>query len=111
MKVETLNEYQRLALITANHDLDSKIDLAVASLGVAGEAGEVADHVKKYLGHGHELDREKMIKECGDVLWYVSKIAHCLDVSLQEIAERNIEKLAKRYPEGFSEEASKNRKE
>ena len=63
----------------------------------------------KILGHGHELDRDKVIKELGDVLWYIAAIASFLHVPLDEIAQRNIDKLAARYPEGFSNERSINR--
>ncbi|MBQ2862402.1 MAG: nucleoside triphosphate pyrophosphohydrolase family protein, partial [Oscillospiraceae bacterium] len=67
--------------------------------------------VKKHLFHGHELDREALIKELGDVAWYLAEASEALDVSLDEVFERNIEKLKKRYPEGFSSERSINREE
>jgi NTP pyrophosphatase (non-canonical NTP hydrolase) len=80
--------------------------LAHYALGVTGEAGEVADIVKKHLFHGHPLDVEKLKLELGDVLWYVSSIALLLDVDLSAVAEANIAKLSKRYPNGFSTAAS-----
>lgn len=108
--LKTLDDYQRLAGVTANSELDEKMNLAVLSLGVAGEAGEVADYVKKHLGHGHNLDIDKLAKELGDVLWYVAVLSSAVGLSLQDVAQRNIDKLAARYPEGFSELASKTRK-
>jgi NTP pyrophosphatase (non-canonical NTP hydrolase) len=83
--------------------------VAVLALGLAGETGEVVEHVKKYLGHGHALDLALVQKELGDVLWYVSALASYLDLDLNTIGEQNIQKLRERYPEGFSHEASRNR--
>jgi NTP pyrophosphatase (non-canonical NTP hydrolase) len=80
-----------------------------AVLGLAGEAGEIADAWKKHVYHGHGLDAGEMVNELGDVLWYVTLFADALGVPLGRIMERNIEKLAKRYPDGFSTEASINR--
>lgn len=135
--VVSLNDYQTLAGVTANQDmlsqilvkcgfsenllslvmsvpeaqkLQQRIDVAVLSLGITGEAGEVADLIKKHVGHDHDLDRNKVKKELGDVLWYVAVLANSLGISLQEVAQGNIDKLAARYPNGFNVEQSKNRK-
>lgn len=93
-----------------------RLKLAVMGLGVAGEAGEVVELIKKHVGHGHELPPdghelppELLKKELGDVLWYVAAIATLAGFSLDEVAQLNIAKLKARYPEGFSEAASKNR--
>lgn len=106
-----INLYQKLAQRTANQELDFKKRLSVAGLGLTGEAGEVADLIKKYVGHGHELDQEELVKELGDQLWYIAEVASILGVTLEEVATKNIHKLKERYPEGFSEELSINRKE
>lgn len=108
--VVTLDEYQAIAGSTANKDLDAKTNLAVLTLGLAGESGEVADHVKKHLGHFHELDLVKMKKELGDVLWYVATCAASLGFTLRDVAQANVDKLAERYPNGFNVQDSKNRK-
>jgi len=102
--------YQREAYRTAGHDSHSE-GLCAVGLGVAGEAGEVADYLKKVLLHGHTLDKDKLVKELGDVMWYIALAASIIDVPLSEIASRNIEKLRKRYPDGFSPQASINRPE
>ncbi len=107
----TVNEYQKLAMTTLNNELDKKQILTNAVMGLCGESGEACDIVKKHLFHGHELDREALIKELGDVAWYLAEASEALDVSLDEVFERNIEKLKKRYPEGFSSERSINREE
>ncbi len=107
----TINEYQKLAMTTLNPELDKKDVLINGVMGLCGESGEVIDIVKKHLAQGHELDKEKIIKELGDVAWYMAEIATVLDVELEDILVQNIEKLKKRYPEGFSVENSVNRAE
>ena len=106
-----INEYQKLAMVTLNRELDKKQMLTNAVMGLCGESGEASDIVKKHLFHSHELDREALIKELGDVAWYLAEAAEALDISLEEVLEKNIEKLRKRYPEGFSAERSINRTE
>lgn len=102
------NEYQRLAQRTCN--AKSKTDKIINGvLGLNGESGEVTDIVKKYYFQGHELDKDKIIDELGDVMWYIAEICTALDVSIAEVAELNIEKLKERYPDGFESERSVNR--
>lgn len=107
----TINEYQRLAMTTLNPHLDKKDVLINGVMGLCGEAGEAIDIVKKHLAQGHELDREKLIGELGDIAWYLAETATVLDVDLEEVLTRNIEKLKRRYPEGFDSARSLNRKE
>ena len=102
----TPNEYQKLAMTTLNPQLAQKDVLINAVMGLCGESGEAIDIVKKYLHQGHELDREKLIKELGDIAWYLAEAATALDIDLETVLERNIEKLKSRYPEGFSAERS-----
>jgi NTP pyrophosphatase (non-canonical NTP hydrolase) len=102
----TINEYQKLAMTTLNPELDKKDILINGVMGLCGESGEVIDIVKKHLAQGHELDKEKIIKELGDVAWYMAEIATVLEVDLEEVLILNIEKLKKRYPEGFDKEKS-----
>ena len=102
----TPNEYQKLAMTTLNPQLAQKDVLINAVMGLCGESGEAIDIVKKHLHQGHELDREKLIKELGDIAWYLAEAATALDIDLETVLERNIEKLKSRYPEGFSAERS-----
>lgn len=102
----TINEYQLLAMRTLNPRLDKKDVLINGVMGLCGEAGEAIDIVKKHLAQGHELDREKLIKELGDVAWYLAETAYALDVTLEEVLEGNILKLKMRYPQGFETEKS-----
>jgi NTP pyrophosphatase (non-canonical NTP hydrolase) len=82
---------------------------ATYALGLAGEAGEVCDLLKKAWGHQHALDHEELKKELGDVLWYVAALASQFDMTLEDVAAANVAKLSARYPKGFSPEASRNR--
>lgn len=100
------DDYQNDSLQTSAYYEDRTLALAIFGLGVAGEAGEVSELIKKQVGHGHPADRDKVAKELGDVLWYVAAIATEYGLSLGEVARLNIEKLRARYPEGFSTQAS-----
>lgn len=105
---DSLRYYQYLAGRTRNKDIQP-LELANYGLGLTGEAGEVADHIKKYSFHKHELPKDEIEKELGDVLWYIANIANVLDLDLNVIAKKNIDKLQKRYPQGFSSSDSINR--
>lgn len=105
-----INEYQELAMTTLNKELSKKDVLINGVMGLCGESGEVIDIVKKYLAQGHKLDKDKIIDELGDVAWYLAETAYCLDVDLETVLTKNIEKLKKRYPEGFDSNKSINRK-
>lgn len=102
----TINDYQRLAMKTLNPELNKKDVLINGVMGLCGESGEAIDIVKKWLAQGHELDKEKLAKELGDIAWYLAETAYALEIPLEDILHANIEKLAKRYPEGFSSERS-----
>ncbi|MFA5458081.1 MAG: MazG nucleotide pyrophosphohydrolase domain-containing protein, partial [Synergistaceae bacterium] len=67
--------------------------------------------LKKFFYHGHEIDKQKLKGELGDILWYVAAIATLFELDLQDIALCNVEKLSRRYPNGFNSQASVNRKE
>lgn len=131
-----LNKYQELAARTINKDASATNNLLNACLGLAGEVGEFNDLVKKWLFHGHTLDIDKCVKELGDTLWYIPQAIKALkeitdnkqvfagmaalnvtntiptsDLTLEGVARINIEKLEKRYKDGFSSQASINRTE
>ena len=102
----TINEYQTLAMTTLNPELRKKDVLINGVMGLCGESGEAIDIVKKHLAQGHELDREKLIKELGDIAWYLAETAYALDVDLETVLQGNIDKLKARYPQGFDKEKS-----
>ena len=107
----TINEYQKLAMTTLNPELTKKDVLINGVMGLCGESGEAIDIVKKWLAQGHELDKEKLSGELGDICWYLAETATALDLNLEEIMAANIEKLKRRYPEGFDTNRSVNRAE
>lgn len=110
--------YRREIMRTCNPEfLDNFLEMvSCGGLGIAGEAGEVADLAKKFLHHSKREDinqtkfnekyRDKMIKELGDVRWYLELLAFCCGVSMQEIERRNVEKLRERFKSGFTPEAA-----
>lgn len=102
-------EVQRTTARTSATSLDGA--LAMTAMGLAGETGEVCDILKKYVFHAHELDRDKLELEIGDVAWYLAALCNALNVPLKEVLDKNVEKLRKRYPSGFSAERSKDREE
>lgn len=105
----TLSEYQQLAARTMKPRRGLTFDLSDYLLGLGGEAGELQNAVKKMLFHGHDWDVAKIKEELGDIIWYVAAIATVIKVDIAEIAQKNIEKLQERYPEGFSIEQSRRR--
>ena len=104
-----VNDYQKEAMKLLNPKLDNKDVLINGVMGLCGESGEVIDIVKKWLAQGHQLDKERMKSEIGDVAWYLAETATALDVPLEQIFQANLDKLHKRYPQGFSTEDSVNR--
>ncbi len=96
-----INEYQKLAMTTQNKDQDRDHMLITSMMGLCGEAGEAIDIVKKWYAQGHALDRDHLVKELGDIAWYLAEAATALDLQLEDILAANIEKLRKRYPQGF----------
>ena len=104
----TPNDYQVAALRSAKA-LDSNGFIQNGILGLCGETGEIADHIKKHQFQDHELDKQHLIEELGDVCWYIAILAHGLGTDLETVMKGNVNKLMKRYPQGFSSERSLNR--
>ena len=102
----TINEYQQRAMASLNPELKGRDVLINSVMGLCGESGEAIDIVKKWLAQGHPLDREHLAKELGDVAWYLAEAATALDLDLEDILRANLEKLERRYPDGFSTEKS-----
>ena len=108
----TVNEYQNEAMRTV-----SKIAAASGGnlllegvMGLCGETGEVMDLVKKHIFQGHELDKDKVARELGDVAWYLAIAAQGIGYDLETVFQMNIDKLRARYPDGFDVDKSMNRK-
>lgn len=105
-----INEYQIRALRTAKINSNEDFLLEEGIMGLCGEAGEAIDILKKAKFQGHELDVEHMVKELGDIAWYLAVSAYALGYDLESVLRMNIEKLKKRYPDGFEEDKSVHRK-
>jgi NTP pyrophosphatase (non-canonical NTP hydrolase) len=105
----TLDEYQRAAERTMNRSLADRERLVDASAGLAEEAGEVLGLVRKHVYMDHALDRDGIQRELGDALWCIAAVATSLGLTLEEVAARNVEKLVRRYPDGYSDERSRMR--
>lgn len=95
-----LNEYQKEALVTALWSGDDFKDLLHWVLGLSGETGEVSEKLKKIIrdkdGQISDADKDELIKELGDVLWYLAVLTHHLGYELEEVGTRNIQKLRSR---------------
>ncbi len=106
----TFDEYERMARVTHNSNLTSQDLLIYNTLKIAGESGEVADHVGKAFGQGHSISTPHLVEELGDILWHISDLCYALGIPLEEVARQNNKKLAMRYPRGFTTKDSLNRK-
>lgn len=107
----TAAKYQEAAMRTSNDKLTIRDHVLNGALGLFGEGGEVADLIKKTYMQGHPLDKAHITEELGDVCWYVAELAAALGYSMEEIMRGNIDKLRRRYPDGFEVERSIGREE
>lgn len=99
----SFEEFQKLAIKTAK-DGGFKFNLTHAAMGLAGETGEFVDCVKKHTIYNQTLDMKNASEELGDIMWFVALACETLGISMADIANQNIEKLQKRYPEKYSDE-------
>ena len=101
----TFDEYQKLALTTAENDYEPLMAKTILAMGIAGEAGEVIEKWKKIVaykgGKVSEEDLRGLAKEMGDVVWYVAVMAHSLGLSFDKIVEQNVQKLKERQARGL----------
>jgi len=95
-------EYRGHVLRTWRNELLWGHQLVNGGLGLSGESGEVADLIKKCQFHGQPLDEDQMLKELGDVRYYLEIVAHLCGLTMDEIEAANVEKLRQRHPNGFS---------
>lgn len=105
----TLHEYQTAALRTAPRDVTPYHDLLHGAMGVATEAGELLDVVKKNWAYHKPIDHVNIREEIGDVLWYLALLARATGSDLDQIAATNVAKLRARYPEKFTNEQALHR--
>lgn len=112
-----IKDYQEACLRTESNDFpaikgrvtDENIRLLHAGIGLATEAGEFLDALKKHVFYGKDLDKVNLMEECGDLMWYMSVALDALGYDYKQVMDRNIEKLSARYKNGFTKEAAVNR--
>ncbi len=105
------DRYQQLAARTLIDSpdfaiTDAQVMLVWNATGLAGETGEVVDHIKKGIFHQRGIDRETVKRELGDVAWYLAALCTCLGLTMSEVMQTNVDKLRARYPDGYSPERS-----
>ncbi|MDR0975386.1 MAG: nucleoside triphosphate pyrophosphohydrolase family protein [Christensenellaceae bacterium] len=98
----TFEEYKECAMQTRKEYGDPEKEIVYYALGLAGETGEVVEHIKKHYRDGREIDKEAIKKELGDVLWYIAGFSHVLGFDMSEIAEANVKKLKARHGDSYS---------
>lgn len=103
----TTEEYE----VAVERTVTNREDLLPYLLGLAGETGEILDYMKKVMYHKHGYNRLHLVEELGDLYWYFTMTRVLLGITLDEVQDRNIEKLLSRYPEGFDPERSRNREQ
>ncbi|AVO23067.1 pyrophosphatase [Bacillus phage Anath] len=106
VKGMTEEQYRKEIKRTMNDEIEFKHKVAMLSMGMMGEAGEICDTLKKHIYHGHALNYDELVKEFGDLEWYLQHLKMLLVIDNEDVRQKNIDKLRARYPEGFSEKAS-----
>lgn len=99
MNTEKYSDFVEQVWVGGKNGKDADTQLAIAALGLVGEAGEVTEHIKKYLRGTHKLNVEEIELELGDVLYYIHKIANHLGLNVKIIRNKNVKKLSERYLE------------
>lgn len=103
----SFDHYETEVFSTSPPSLSGKDGMVMCLIGLSGELGELSEPIKKHLFHGKGLDVEALQEEIGDVLWYLTCLNTFLaeygetGIGMSEVARRNLEKLARRYPNGF----------
>lgn len=101
-----IKEFQNKSRRTAQFTGSEHEKVCNMCMGIAGESGEIIDYLKKVGFHGHSFDKQKLINEIGDLMWYITNLATYFNIDMAEVLTANIEKLKIRYPNGFSCEDS-----
>ena len=97
-----LDVFQEEALRSMRNDLPYEAICSNMCMGLAGETGETVYIFKKHIYQGKDLDINDVIEEIGDILWYIANLCNVNKITMKECMESNVEKLRKRYPNGFS---------
>lgn len=111
IKVLDVFMFQKEAERTLRNDLRYEYVCSNMAMGLAGECGEVVDLLKKHIWQGKDLDINDLIEEVGDVLWYIANLCNVNNITMEECMLTNVNKLKKRYPNGFSIKDANERKD
>lgn len=112
LKTKSVTNFSTVGKFCAMQPIGDTLDLIHAVLGMQDEIGEIAKPLKAFLFYGHRMDRDNLIEELGDLLYYFYVGCHSIGVSVQEVQRRNVEKLRKRYPNGkFNPRMAKDRRD
>jgi len=106
----TFDEYQSASERTINAKLSPQERLLDAAAGLAEESGEILGLVRKHVYQSHALPADRLRAELGDALWCLAITARGAGLSLGDVAEANVVKLRARYPTGYSDDASRERR-
>lgn len=104
-----IDAYQQQAEMFSNGNVKSTHRMTMGALGVAGEAGELADEIKKLVYHEKPIDIDRIRKEIGDVLWYLAYLCSVFDLNLSDVAQANLDKLKARHGDKFRPHNEQNR--
>lgn len=104
-----IREFQRVSTRTLNKELSKEQQVSNMIFGANGELGEVTDILKKHLYQGHRINKQHLAEEIGDALFYIVNLCTLYNLDVEDILQGNVDKLKKRFPEGFDAERSINR--
>lgn len=104
-----IREFQRLSTRTLNKELNKEQQVSNMIFGANGELGEVTDILKKHLYQGHRIDKQHLAEEIGDTLFYIVNLCTVYNLDVEDILQKNVDKLRKRFPNGFEADRSINR--
>jgi NTP pyrophosphatase (non-canonical NTP hydrolase) len=102
-------QYQQEVKRTLNYNVSANEIISMLCMGIAGEVGELIGQLKKNIYHNHPVDRNNIILEIGDLMWYIANLCNRFNINLEKVFDKNIEKLMLRYPDGFNSDRSRNR--
>ena len=104
-----IREFQRVSTRTLNKELSKEKQVSNMIFGANGELGEVTDILKKHLYQGHRINKQHLAEEIGDTLFYIVNLCTLYNLDVEDILQANVDKLKKRFPNGFESNRSINR--
>lgn len=106
---KTLKDYQAFVKSVTNPEVlkgSHAERCVIAALGLCGESGKVADHVKKHVAQGHPFKLASIVEELGDIMFYIADMCNANNIPMDDVMDINVAKLQRRYPNGFTTKRS-----